>query len=185
MNSVLDRIKIHECDLCDLGSVISVLSDVQPTHIFHLASHANVRAGFITPISVIQNNVIGTLNLFEAIRLPSWIQKYNYDTSEVYGQVDPENVQFRNLPTKTIQPICRFKDCTRPPWIYVLQVVWAKIITTRMFAYFNPRRPDLFSTSFARQVARIEAGLQDTLWHGNLDSVRTMIDVRTQWKLIE
>ena len=47
-----------------------------------------------------------------------------------------------------------------------------------MFAYFNPRRADLFSTSFARQVALIEAGLQDKLWHGNLNSVRTMIDVR-------
>ena len=47
-----------------------------------------------------------------------------------------------------------------------------------MFAYFNPRRHNLFSTSFARQVALIEAGLQDKLWHGNLNSVRTMIDVR-------
>lgn len=47
-----------------------------------------------------------------------------------------------------------------------------------MFAYINPRRTDLFATSFARQVARIEAGLEKELLHGNLDSVRTMIDVR-------
>ena len=47
-----------------------------------------------------------------------------------------------------------------------------------MFAYFNPRRSDLFSTSFALQVALIEAGKQDKLFHGNLDSVRTLIDVR-------
>jgi len=47
-----------------------------------------------------------------------------------------------------------------------------------MFAYINPRRSDLFATSFARQVARIEAGLQKELLHGNLDSIRTMIDVR-------
>jgi len=53
-----------------------------------------------------------------------------------------------------------------------------KVIRTRMFAYINPRRADLFATSFARQVARIEAGLQKELMHGNLDSVRTMIDVR-------
>ena len=53
-----------------------------------------------------------------------------------------------------------------------------KIIRTRMFAYFNPRRTDLFATSFARQVALIEAGKQEELLHGNLDSVRTMIDVR-------
>ncbi len=47
-----------------------------------------------------------------------------------------------------------------------------------MFAYVNPRRSDLFATSFAMQVARIEAGLQKELLHGNLDSVRTIIDVR-------
>ncbi len=53
-----------------------------------------------------------------------------------------------------------------------------RIIRTRMFAYLNPRRIDLFATSFARQVARIEAGLQAELVHGNLDSVRTIVDVR-------
>ena len=47
-----------------------------------------------------------------------------------------------------------------------------------MFAYLNPRRTDLFATAFARQVARIEVGLQDELLHGNLESVRTIIDVR-------
>jgi GDPmannose 4,6-dehydratase/GDP-4-dehydro-6-deoxy-D-mannose reductase len=53
-----------------------------------------------------------------------------------------------------------------------------RVIRTRMFAYLNPRRIDLFATSFARQVARIEAGLQTELAHGNLESVRTIVDVR-------
>jgi GDPmannose 4,6-dehydratase/GDP-4-dehydro-6-deoxy-D-mannose reductase len=47
-----------------------------------------------------------------------------------------------------------------------------------MFAYINPRREDLFATSFAMQVARIEIGAQKELLHGNLDSIRTLIDVR-------
>src|SRR5260370_31873508 len=47
-----------------------------------------------------------------------------------------------------------------------------------MFAYLNPRRTDLFATASARQVARIEHGLQAELVHGSLDSVRTLIDVR-------
>lgn len=53
-----------------------------------------------------------------------------------------------------------------------------RVIRTRMFAYVNPRRTDLFATAFARQVARIEHGLQNELVHGNLDSVRAPIDVR-------
>jgi len=47
-----------------------------------------------------------------------------------------------------------------------------------MFTYLNPRREDLFATSFAMQVAKIEAGLQKVLYHGNLNSIRTIIDVR-------
>ena len=47
-----------------------------------------------------------------------------------------------------------------------------------MFAYINPRRENLFATSFAMQVARIEQGLQDVLLHGNLNSTRTLIDAR-------
>ena len=48
-----------------------------------------------------------------------------------------------------------------------------KIIRTRMFAYINPKRTDLFATAFVRQAVRIEAGLQKELLHGNLDSIRT------------
>jgi len=62
-------------------------------------------------------------------------------------------------------------------WTYFVSYKM-RIIRTRMFAYLNPRRTDLFATSFARQVARIEVGLQEELLHGNLDSVRTLIDVR-------
>ena len=39
-----------------------------------------------------------------------------------------------------------------------------KVIRTRMFAYLNPRRGDLFATAFARQVAEIEAGTLDRSW---------------------
>jgi GDPmannose 4,6-dehydratase/GDP-4-dehydro-6-deoxy-D-mannose reductase len=53
-----------------------------------------------------------------------------------------------------------------------------KIFISRAFAYINPRRRDLFASSFAYQIAEIEAGKRDVLKHGNLDSVRTLIDVR-------
>ena len=52
------------------------------------------------------------------------------------------------------------------------------VIITRMFTYINPRRKDIFATAFAIQIARIEAGQQDVLYHGNLDSIRTLMDVR-------
>jgi len=47
-----------------------------------------------------------------------------------------------------------------------------------MFAYINPRRGDLFATAFAKQIINIENGNSSVLRHGNLDSIRTLIDVR-------
>src|SRR5687767_13931054 len=59
-----DRVTLHECDLTDLSSVTRALKTARPDGIFHLASHANVRASFDTPLAVIENNVMSTANLF-------------------------------------------------------------------------------------------------------------------------
>jgi len=175
-----DKIQVHECDLNDLSSIISTLERVQPDAIFHLAAHANVRSSFITPLSVLNNNIMSTANLFEAIRLI----KINpiiqlCSTSEVYGQVDPKNVPIKeDCPLNPASPYAVSKVTQDFLGYTYFKSYQMKIIRTRMFAYLNPRREDLFATSFAKQVSRIEAGLQDVLWHGNLDSVRTIIDVR-------
>lgn len=180
LSGIMDRVQLHECDLCDFSSVMRVLQESKPTHIFHLASHANVRAGFITPLSVINNNIMGTANLFEAIRLAEIDPHVQLcSTSEVYGQVDPKNVPIKeDCPQKPSSPYAVSKTAQDHLGYTYFKSYNVKVITTRMFAYFNPRRSDLFSTSFALQVALIEAGKQDKLCHGNLDSVRTLIDVR-------
>jgi len=174
------RATVHECDLTDLSSVLRVLKDVEPDVIFHIASHANVWAGFKTPLSVIQNNVMGTANLLEAARLEEMKPIIQIcSTSEVYGQVDPKDVPIKE--TCAIRPASPYavskvtQDLLGASYFYSFGL---PVIRTRMFAYLNPRRGDLFATSFAMQVARIEAGLQSELLHGNLESTRTLIDVR-------
>src|SRR2546428_1810392 len=62
------QVRVYEADLMDFGSTLAVLQEVQPDAIFHLAAHANVQASFITPASVLGNNILGTSNLFEAVR---------------------------------------------------------------------------------------------------------------------
>lgn len=177
---IADKIKVYECDLQDFSAVFSVLRDVKPDAIFHIASHANVRASFINPLAVLNNNIMGTANLFEAVRLSGldpWIQLCS--TSEVYGQVLPEEVPItEHQPIRASSPYAVSKVAQDLLGLTYFRSYQMKVVRTRMFAYINPRRADLFATSFARQVARIEAGLQKELMHGNLDSVRTMIDVR-------
>ncbi|MDD4869484.1 MAG: GDP-mannose 4,6-dehydratase [Kiritimatiellae bacterium] len=175
-----DCVEVHECDLMDFSAVFSVLKSVQPDTIFHLASHANVRASFTNPLAVMRNNIEGTANILEAIRLAEIDPVVQLcSTSEVYGQVFPEEVPIKE--TQALRPSSPYavSKVTQDLLGYTyFRSYGMKIIRTRMFAYLNPRRADLFATSFARQIARIEAGMQKELVHGNLDSVRTLIDVR-------
>jgi GDP-4-dehydro-6-deoxy-D-mannose reductase len=180
LREIRNSVTVHECDLADFGSVIETLEKVKPDAIFHLAAHANVRASFITPTAVLSNNILGTSNLFEAVRLlklDPFIQLCS--TSEVYGQVDPKYVPIReDAPFRPASPYAVSKLAQDALGRVYFVSYKMRIIRTRMFTYLNPRRTDLFATAFAKQVAWIEAGLQKELVHGNLDSVRTIIDVR-------
>lgn len=180
LSTIQSSVILHEVDLNDLSSILVALESAKPKAIFHLASHANVRASFTTPLSVLQNNIMATANLFEAIRLfdPS-ILVHLCSTSEVYGQVDPKNVPIsEDCPFNPASPYAVSKCTQDLLGLSYFKSYGMKIVRTRMFTYLNPRRADLFATSFALQVARIEQGLQEKLLHGNLDSVRTILDVR-------
>ncbi len=184
LRNIRDKVTVHECDLADFGSVIESLEKAKPDAIFHLAAHANVRASFVTPNAVLSNNILGTSNLFEAVRLLKMDPVIQLcSTSEVYGQVDPKFVPIReDAPFRPASPYAVSKLAQDALGRVYFVSYKMRIIRTRMFTYLNPRRTDLFATAFAKQVAWIEAGLQKELVHGNLDSVRTIIDVRDAMK---
>lgn len=177
IKNIKDKIIVKECDLNDLSSVIRLLQECMPVKVFHLASTANVRTCFDTPLSVVQNNVMGTANLFEAIRMvcPSCIIQH-CSTSEVFG--NPVEFPMKEThPIKCVNPYSASKVAQE-----ALAFAWGqswgmKIILTRAFAYLNFRRRDLFATAFSMQIARIEAGKQKILKHGNLSSVRTIMHI--------
>ena len=178
IEAIKDKVKIYECDLLDISSVLRALKEIRPFRIFHLAAYANVRKCFDTPLSVVNNNVMGTANLLEATRLvcpESIIQMCS--TSEVYG--NPENFPMtEDHPLKPVNPYSASK-LAQESLAYAYFKSWKlRVVITRMFAYINPRRRDLFATSFAFQVAEIEKRQRSVLEHGNLESIRTLIDVR-------
>jgi GDP-mannose 4,6-dehydratase len=180
LEGVKDRVIIHDADLMDFGSILTILQKVKPDAIYHLAAYANVRASFTTPSTVLRNNIIGTSNLCEAVRALQQdpiIQLCS--TSEVYGQVDAKDIPIgEETPFRPASPYAVSKVAQDMlGWMY-FTAYKMRIVRTRMFSYLNPRRPDLFATSFARQIAWIECGRQKVLLHGNLDSVRSFIDVR-------
>lgn len=180
IKSGFSKIQMFECDLTDLGSVIRTLEIAQPDYIFHLASNANVKLSFTTPISVFNNNVNGTLNLLEALRILNQKPMIQFcGTSEVYGQVRPDEIPIKE--SQSIDPVNVYaiSKLTQEKLVKSYYKSYnIPCVITRSFGYINPRRPDIFSSAFAKQIVDIENGKQDILYHGNLDSVRTLLDVR-------
>jgi len=180
LDKIKNNITLYDCDLNDLGSTIRTLEKSKPDYIFHLAAHANVRSCFDYPIAVIQNNVNSTLNLFEAIRIlriPTKVQ--HCSTSEVYGQVDVKETPIKETTQlNPVNPYSVSKLTQEKIALCYYQCYNIPVIITRMFAYLNERRNDLFSSAFAKQIVEIERGQRTELTHGNLDSTRTLCDVR-------
>jgi len=180
LKRIKNRITLHECDLNDLSATIRTLEASKPDYIFHLAAHANVHVCFSNPIAVLQNNINNTINLFEAIRIVGIDPIIQFcGTSEVYGQVAPENTPItEEHPLQPVNIYAVSKLTQEKIASSYFHSYGMKTIITRMFAYINPRRGDIFSSAFARKIVEIERGERDVLTHGNLDSVRTLIDVR-------
>ena len=173
------KIKFHKIDLQNFKKVKALITKTKPEIIFHIASNADVRKSFDIPFEIIKNNNNITLNLLEAVRLINKkILVIICSTSEVYGVVDKKDIpinekqKFQSANPYSVSKI--FQDIVAQTYMRNFKM---KIIITRMFSYTNPRRNDLFQTAFANQIADIEKGKQKILRHGNLNSVRTWLDI--------
>jgi len=184
--NIVDDINLHHGDLEDFSSLFKILDKVRPDFIFHLAAQSYVPYSFDVPASTLSVNVIGTCNLLESIKLLKDRDGYNpiihiCSSSEVYGQVGEEDIPIReNCPFKPASPYAVSKTGEDMlGWQYFTSF-GLKTIRTRMFTHTGPKRGDVFVVSaFAKQIAKIEAGLQEPVIKvGNLDSVRTFADVR-------
>lgn len=179
---ILDKIMLHYCELLDFKSTFEAVNTVRPDIIFHLAAQSYVMASFSAPVNTIETNICGTLNLLEAVRY-SKIDPIIHicSSSEVYGQVKEEEVPIReSQPFRPASPYAVSKIGEDMLALQYFISYHMKIIRTRMFTHTGPRRGEVFAaSSFARQIARIEKGLQKPVLRvGNLDSIRTFADVR-------
>ena len=182
IESIMDKIELDYCELLDFKSTFDLIKRIKPDIIFHLAAQSYVVTSFNAPINTIETNACGTINLLEAIRY-SKIDPIVHicSTSEVYGQVGKNEVPIKeSQPFRPASPYAVSKIAQDMAAYQYFISYGIKTIRTRMFTHTGPRRGEVFaSSSFARQIALIEHGLQTPVIHvGNLKSIRTFCDVR-------
>lgn len=177
-----DRVRLVECDLGDAASVRSMIEQVRPRYIFHLAAQSFVPTSWNAPVDTITTNIMGQLNLFEAVRqtgIDPIIQIAG--SSEEYGKVLPDEVPIteRN-PLRPLSPYAVSKVAQDTMGWQYFHCYGLRVLRTRAFNHTGPRRGDVFvESNFARQIAEIELGLAPPVIRvGNLDSRRDYTDVR-------
>jgi GDP-mannose 4,6-dehydratase len=182
LEKIYNQVNLLEADLGDLGGLIRHFKTVRPEVIFHLAAQSYVLTSFNTPVQTIWTNVIGTTNLLEAVRITGIDPVIHIcSSSEVYGQVSETDIPINETcPFKPASPYAVSKVGEDMVAYQYFVSYGIKTIRTRMFTHTGPRRGDVFAFSaFAKQIAAAELGLQEPVIRvGNLESVRTICDVR-------
>ena len=166
------NLHLHYADLTDGSRLTTLLSQIKPDEVYHLAAQSHVRVSFDEPEYTGDTTGLGTIRLLDAIRLTVPEAKfYQASSSEMFGATPPP--QDESTPFYPRSP-------------YGAAKVYAYWITKNyreaygmfacngiLFNHESPRRGETFVTrKITRAVARIKAGVETEVYLGNLDSVR-------------
>ena len=186
------RLVLHYGDLTDSTNLIRIVQQVQPNEIYNLGAQSHVAVSFESPEYTANSDALGTLRILEAVRilgLTKTTRIYQASTSELYGLV-------QEVPQKESTPFY-----PRSPYgVAKLYAYWITVNYREaygmyacngiLFNHESPRRGETFVTrKITRGFARINEGLEDCLYMGNLDSLRDWGHARDyvemQWRMLQ
>jgi GDP-4-dehydro-6-deoxy-D-mannose reductase len=186
IESIQSKLHLEDADILDSHSLYGTISRIQPDYIFHLAAQSFVPTSWVSPSVTLEVNIIGSANLFEAIRQAKINTSIQIAcSSEEYGLVHPDEIPIKETnPLRPQSPYGVSKVAMDYLGYQYFCSYGMRIIRTRGFNHTGPRRGETFVTSnFAKQIAMIEKGKQDPVIHvGNLEAQRDWTDVRDMVK---
>jgi GDPmannose 4,6-dehydratase len=167
------RLALHQADLLDASSLVTVLRDARPAEVYNLAAQSFVPTSWSQPSLTGEFTALGVTRLLDAMRLvdPA-IRFYQASSSEMFGKVR-ETPQNEATPFYPRSPYGVAKAYGH--WITVnyRESYGLFAVSGILFNHESPRRGREFvSRKITEGVARIKLGLQDALALGNLDAKR-------------
>ena len=170
---IRDRVTLHQMDLLDQLSIITVLEDVEPWEVYNLAAQSFVPTSWNQPLLTGEFTALGVTRMLDGLRTVNPdIRFYQASSSEMFGKV-------RCTPQDEETPFY-----PRSP--YGVAKVYGHFITVNyresyelfavsgiLFNHESPRRGLEFVTrKITDAVARIKLKQQKVLRLGNLDACR-------------
>ena len=168
-------------DLLNAQAVSEYVKAVKPDVVFHLAAQANVGLSWEKPQLTYEVNVLGTINLLEAVRrLQKPCRVIITGSADQYGLTGLVEKPISETVELTPQnPYAASKKAVEEIADVYMKAYEMDIIKTRSFNHSGPGQglgfliPDL-----CNEIVNIERGMSDCLKVGNLEAVRDFSDVR-------
>ncbi|MGE5314045.1 MAG: GDP-mannose 4,6-dehydratase [Acidobacteriota bacterium] len=182
IKALLPQIALYACDITEFQSVFRVIKEIKPDIIFHTAGQAFVPSSFEFTADTFKVNVIGTINIFEAVKACDINPRIVVVTSgEVYGETFglPALHSEQSVP-RPVNPYAASKTSVD----YIAQTYknyeGLNIVIARPFNHTGPRqKPNFVCSSLARQITTlVKEGAPLTLKVGNIKARRDFTDVR-------
>jgi len=177
-----DRLQYHLIDLKNYTAIYDLIAQVEPDQIYHLAAQSSPRKSFLIPWETLENNIKSQLNIIQAcIALKLQPRMLIISSAEIYGPVRPDQLPINeDAPLRPTNPYGVSKVAQDMLGLQYYMSHKLPILRARPFNHFGPGQSEGFvATDFAVQVARIEAGLQESVIEvGNLAVERDFTDVR-------
>jgi GDPmannose 4,6-dehydratase len=168
-----DKVQLHQADLLDQLSIVRLVEEVQPHHLYNLAAQSFVPTSFEQPLLTAEFTALGVTRVLEAVRtVDRAIRVYQASSSEMFGSVR-EEPQSETTPFWPRSPYGVAKVYGH--WITVNYRESYDLFACSgiLFNHESPLRGKEFVTrKITDAVARIKLGVQKKLKLGNLDSLR-------------
>lgn len=163
---------LHFADMSDAGSLWNLLYDVQPDEVYNLAAQSHVRVSFDIPEYTCDITGNGALRLLEGIRRAGLnCRYYQASSSEMFGSAPPPQNERTIFHPRS--PYACAKLFAHSMTINYRESYGMFACSGILFNHESPRRGETFVTrKIARAAARIKAGLQETLYIGNMSARR-------------
>jgi GDPmannose 4,6-dehydratase len=166
------RLHLHYGDLADGVGLVNLIRDTKPDEIYNLGAQSHVKVSFDMPEYTGDVTGLGAMRVLEALRASGIESRYyQASSSELYGSTPPP--QSEDTPFHPRSPYAVAKLYAYWAAVNYREAYGLHVSNGILFNHESPRRGETFVTrKITMAVARIAAGLQDSLYLGNMDAIR-------------
>jgi len=177
-----DNSHFHQADLMDIPTIRSLIEEIQPEYIVHLAAQSSVAESWKNPVDSFLNNTNIFLNIIDTVRLNDFIARVlSVGSSEQYGIVSEKDLPlYEKSPQHPANPYAVARVAQEQLARIYAEGYGLDICCTRSFNHCGPGQSDRFVvSSIVRQFVQIAPGAREPVINiGNGAIIRDFIDVR-------